>query len=220
MRTTRIFLADDHELVRTSLGAVIHERAEFEIVGEAGCAEGAVERAPASRPDLLVMDVDMPGLCCFDAVRRIRAALPELRSIFLSSACHDLHIEQALSVKAHGFVLKSDSLAVFFDALMSAAAGEHFYSRRVRTRFASGAVSGHGTLIPAVGSTRRESLTVRELQVLLYIARGLAKKEVAKLMQLSVKTVEHHSSSIMRKLDIHDRVELARYAIREGLVEA
>ncbi|HJP01818.1 MAG TPA: response regulator transcription factor [Planctomycetota bacterium] len=217
---TRLFLVDDHELVRSSLAAVIHDRSDFDVVGEAGCAEAAVEDAPVCGADLVVMDVDMPGLCCFDALRRIRERLPHVRAVFISATCHDLHIEQALSVRAQGFVLKSESLAVLFDALERVAVGETFFSARVRARFTCDQSPSAGTLIPAVGSTRRESLTVREVQVLLYLARGLSKKEVAKLMQLSVKTIEHHSSSIMRKLDIHDRVELARYAIREGLVEA
>jgi DNA-binding NarL/FixJ family response regulator len=217
---TRIFLVDDHELVRDSLAAVIGERVDFDIVGEASSADDAVELAGVARPDLLIMDVDMPGLCCFEALRRIRADLPDVRTIFLSATCHDRHIEQMLSVEAHGFVSKGDSLAVLFEALESVASGEPYFSRRLRERLRRDFVPQGGTRLPARGSTRRESLTVRESQVLLYLARGLAKKEVAQLMQLSVKTIEHHSSSIMRKLDIHDRVELARYAIREGLVEA
>lgn len=217
--TKRILLVDDHELVRTALRGLLERDADFDVVGECANAEDALHSAFECQPDILVMDIDMPGMICFDAVKQMRARLPELSVIFLSAFFHDHYIEQALAVGARGYVVKGDPPSVLFSALAQVAAGEVYFSEEVRARFAidkDGKPGKPGADKQTVTST----LTNREVEVLRYLARGLSKKEIAGIMHLSVKTVEHHSASVMRKLDIHDRVELARYAIREGLAEA
>ena len=211
----RILLVDDHELVRSALRGMVENDASFEVVGECANADQALREALEHEPDLLLIDIDMPGMICFDAVRQMISRLPELAVIFLSGFYHDHYIEQALSVGARGYVLKGDPPEILFDALREVAAGGAYFSEDVRARFA---LDKQGK--PAHGLTVTSTLTNREVEVLRYLARGLSKKEIAKTMHLSVKTVEHHSASVMRKLDIHDRVELARYAIREGLAEA
>lgn len=218
MTAQRVLLVDDHELVRSAVKRAVQARTGFEVVGEAADAGGALELALQVRPDILLMDIDMPGMICFDAVCRMLTQLPDLRVIFLSAYFHDRYIDQALRVGARGYVVKGDALAALFEALDRVAEGGTFFSPQVRAR-----ICGERAEAPQVNETpvtRAATLTQRELEVLSYLARGLSKKEVGKIMHLSVKTVEHHSSSVMRKLDIHDRVELARYAIREGLVQA
>jgi DNA-binding NarL/FixJ family response regulator len=212
----RILLVDDHELVRSALRGMLDRQDEFEVIGEAADAGEALEKAIEMRPDILVIDIDMPGMICFDAVGQMRMRMPDLSVIFLSAFFHDHYIEQALAVGAKGYVVKGDPPAILFEALHAVAAGGDYFSQDVRSRFTRGDDASKSKK----GRTVNATLTNREVEVLRYLARGLSKKEVASTMHLSVKTVEHHSSSVMRKLDIHDRVELARYAIREGLAEA
>lgn len=208
--TRRILLVDDHELVRAALAGALRRQKGFEVVAQASSADEALLAAARCKPDILVMDIDMPGMICFDAVAKMRPALPGLRVIFLSAFFHDHYIEQALRVGAAGYVVKGGPLGVLFEALRTVANGGSYFAEEVRSR-----IDG------ADGRpTRASSLTPREIEVLRYLARGLSKKEIGRTMELSVKTVEHHCASVMRKLDIHDRVELARYAIREGLAEA
>ncbi len=214
--TKRILLVDDHELVRSALREMLDRDEKFEVVGEASNAGEALATADHCAPDILVMDIDMPGMICFDAVKQMRLKLPDLAVIFLSAFFHDHYIEQAIAVGAKGYVIKGDPPKTLFEALHEVASGGAYFSSEVRARFA---LDKEGRPMPS-GRTVTSTLTNREVEVLRYLARGLSKKEIAKTMHLSVKTVEHHSASVMRKLDIHDRVELARYAIREGLAEA
>ncbi len=162
------------------------------------------------------MDIDMPGMICFDAVDQMHKRLPDLAVIFLSAFFHDHYIEQAIAVGARGYVIKGDSPRTLFRALRAVAAGGAYFSKEVMARFT---LDEQGRPKPS-GQTVNSTLTHREVEVLRYLARGLSKKEIARMMHISVKTVEHHSTSVMKKLDIHDRVELALYAIREGLAEA
>jgi len=213
----KILLVDDHELVRSALKGMLDRDDAFEVVGEASSADEALVVVGEFAPDIVVMDIDMPGMICFGAVAQMRATLPDLKVIFLSAFFHDHYIEQALKVGASGYVVKGDPPSFLFDALREVAAGGSYFSKQVRSRI----VCEDGTNVTTTeAGTRAASLTNREVEVLRYLARGLSKKEIAKQMHISVKTVEHHTTSVMRKLDIHDRVELARYAIREGLAEA
>ena len=212
----RILLVDDHELVRSALRGLLERDEAFDVVGECANAEDALKVAFDVKPDILVIDIDMPGMICFDAVKQMRTRLPALSTIFLSAFFHDHYIEQALAVGAKGYLVKGDPPSVLFEALGKVAAGGVYFSEEVRKRFA---LDEHGKPTKE-GQTVTSTLTNREVEVLRYLARGLSKKEIAGILHLSVKTIEHHSASVMRKLDIHDRVELARYAIREGLAEA
>ncbi len=215
-KSKRILLVDDHELIRSALRGLLERDEAFDVVGECANAEDALKVAFDVKPDILVIDIDMPGMICFDAVKQMRTRLPALSTIFLSAFFHDHYIEQALAVGAKGYLVKGDPPSVLFEALGKVAAGGVYFSEEVRKRFA---LDEHGKPTKE-GQTVTSTLTNREVEVLRYLARGLSKKEIAGILHLSVKTIEHHSASVMRKLDIHDRVELARYAIREGLAEA
>ena len=163
------------------------------------------------------MDIDMPGMICFDAAERIKSRLEEVQIIFLSSALHDHYIESALKIGASGYLHKGEPTETLAMAIREVAAGGVYFSDEIRGRI----VEKEGSYSLAEGAKMRsQTLTDREIEVLRYLARGLTKKEIASLMHLSPKTIESHSARVMDKLDIHDRVELARYAIREGLTEA
>ena len=216
MTSVRILLVDDHALMREMLSVHLAQEPSFDIVGTAANAGEAIELAIERRPNVVVMDIDMPGLSCFDAARRIAAAQPEVRFVFLSAYTHDRYIEQALAVGALGYVAKTEPPDKIVAAIRAVADKKAYFSEEVQARIVLDA--DRPRLAPR-GKSRMSTLTPRELEVLQYVSRGLAKKEIAGMMNISLKTVEKHSDNLMRKLSVHDRVELTRLAIREGLVE-
>lgn len=187
------------------------------VVGTAADAETAIDLARRVEPEIILMDIDMPGRSCFDAARTISAAQPDIKFIFLSAFTSDLYIEQALRVGALAYLTKGETPEQLVRAILSVAEGKSYFSQDVRERIVLDSGSAR---LSATASTRTATLTQRELEVLRYISRGLAKKEIAQTMHISVKTVDKHASNLMDKLDVHDRVELTRLAIREGLTEA
>jgi DNA-binding NarL/FixJ family response regulator len=217
MKPIRVVLADDHALVRSTLANWIRGTSDMLVEAEVKGADEAVSECIRLRPDVLVMDIDMPGLSCFDAARTITSRCEGLRIIFLSAFLHDRYIEEALAVGASGFVTKGQPPQAVSEAIRAAASGGTYFSPEVQARLV---VDSSGLRLASQQQTRISTLTPRELEILRYIARGMSKKEIAETIHLSVKTVDNHSTSLMTKLDIHDRVELARFAIREGLAEA
>ncbi len=214
--TIRILVVDDHALVRGALCARLAREPRFVVAGTAGSADEAIDAALACAPDVVLMDIDMPGLVCFDGARRIMSLLPDTRVIFLSGFVHDHYIEQVLSIDAGGYITKCEAPAAVIDAISAVAAGGTWYSDDVRARIVDGGLRLRGEGTRSLTST----LTPREVEILRYIALGHAKKEIAPIMGISVRTVDRHACNLMAKLGIHDRVELARYAIREGIAVA
>jgi len=212
-----ILIVDDHALVRNMLAERVAASTDLCVVGVAGDAETALNEAIRLKPDIVVMDIDMPGMVCFDAARVIRSRCPDTRILFLSAFFHDRYIEQALAVEASGYATKNEPPEALIKAIRAVASGETYYSAEVLSRVV---VTSSGVSLPEGRHSRTSTLTERELEILRYLVRGLAKKEIAELMHISVNTVNRHSDSIMAKLDIHDRVQLACFAIREGLAEA
>ncbi len=158
----------------------------------------------------------MPDMSCFDAVRRITAVQPQTRIVFLSGFVNDSYIKEALAVRARGYVVKREALETVVVAVRQVAAGGVFFSDEVQARIV---VNSGSVGLATAERTRASTLTLRETEILRYIARGLAKKQIGNIMNISVKTVDSHVVKLMNKLDIHDRVELTRFAIRERLVE-
>lgn len=216
-RPVKLLIADDHALMREMLTGRLNNEPDLQVVATVGNADDAVAEARQHKPDIVLMDIDMPGLVCFEAARTIQRQLPETRVIFVSAFFHDRYVEQALSVGAAGYVTKSEPPESVVKAIRSAATGVSYFSPEVQARIV---VDTMGTRLAQQGQSRASTLTPRELEVLRYVARGLSQKEIASTMHVSAKTVHCHCANIMTKLDIHDRVELTRFAIREGLAEA
>ena len=212
-----IVLIDDHPLVRDSFSHRLNAERGMVVVGTAGTAEEGLEIVVAEGPDIVLMDIDMPGLSCFDAAERIGKMRGETRVIFLSAFCHDHYIAQALRVRARGYLTKSEPMLCVVEAVRQVAAGKVWFSQEVRGRLVA---DGRNLTLAQGHTTRASTLSARETEVLRYLAKGLAKKEIAQTMHVSVKTVEGHAEKLMKKLDIHDRVQLTRFAIREGLADA
>lgn len=212
----RVILADDHALVRSTLASWIRGTGSMSVVAESSDADAAVSECIRHQPDVLLIDIDMPGLSCFDAARTIVSRCPKTKIVFLSAFFHDRYIEEALQVGASAFITKTQPPQSVTDAIRLVASGGTYFSPEVQSRLV---VASDGVHLASRPVTKASSLTPRELEILRYIARGMSKKEIADTVHLSVKTVDNHSTSLMTKLDIHDRVELARFAIREGLAE-
>jgi DNA-binding NarL/FixJ family response regulator len=223
--STTVVLADDHAMVRDSLTSYLASTPDVRVVAAVGTAEEAVEEAVRHNPDVVLLDIDMPGLAAFEAARRIRGRCPKTRVVMLSAFFHDHYIEQALAAGASGYLTKTEPVESIVRAIRDAAAGIACFSPQVRARLVLGD-NGVSMAETKVGpgsrfalQTRASQLSGRELEVLRYLARGLANKEIAATMNLACRTVDHHVARIMRKLNIHARVGLARFAVREGLAE-
>lgn len=217
MSDVTVLVVEDQRLLGELLAKNLEDAKAVSVIGFASNAEEAIELALEKRPAVLLMDIVMPGLSCFTAVERIREQLPAVRVLFLSAFTTDHFIEEALRVGALGYVTKHEPMEVLLQAIRDVAAGKAFFSERVLSRIV---LDPSGIRVKDRKSTRLSRLSSRELEVLKYLAQGLAKKQIAKYLDISAKTVDAHAWRLMKKLAIHDRVELARYAIREGLVQA
>jgi len=215
-RPIRILVVDDHGLVRDSVSAVLAREKDLAVVGTAENADQAISKVIELRPDLVLMDIDMPGVSCFDAIQIIRSRVSGIRFILVTAYEHDEHLEQALRVKANGFVIKSEGIAALVGAVRKVAAGRVHFSPKVMNRLV---VEGNEIRLENPPKSRLSLLSPRERELLRILARGLSLKEASKVLAISYKTADKQKASLMAKLDIHDRVELARFAIREGLVE-
>ena len=203
---------DDHDLVLDALSGQLGLEPDFEVVGVAQDLEAALALS-ASRPHLLLCDVAMPDLSTFDLGQAFLARSPDTRLVYLTAFPTEAHTRGAARAGASGFLTKDQPYADLTAALRAIAAGQLVISPSVHDRLHI--VDGRLCAPEPTESV----LTPREMDVLRRIALGLAKKEIATQCGISVRTVDTHVRNLMNKLDLHDRVELARYAIREHLVE-
>lgn len=215
-RPLSILIVDDHGVVREGLSSLLSKEPDFRILGVAENADDAVTKAVQMHPDIVLMDIDMPGLSCFDAIQIIRSRVAATRFILLTGYEHDEHLAQALRVRVNGFVTKSEGRTALLEALRAVVAGRVYFSPEVMNRLV---VEGNEIRLSNPPKSRLATLSPRERELLRVLAKGLSLKEAASVLGISYKTADKQKASVMAKLDIHDRVELARYAIREGLVE-
>jgi DNA-binding NarL/FixJ family response regulator len=213
----KILVVDDHALVRGALCEHLQREPGLAVVATAATADEAITKTVECCPDVVLMDIDMPGMNCFNAARTIQSLRAETRIVFLSAFTHDRYIEQALEAKARGYLTKREPPEAVVAAIREVASGGAHFSEEVRSRII---IDDRGAKLASESKSRASALTTREIEILQYVARGLSKKEIAATAHLSVKTVDRHCANLMDKLDIHDRVELARFAIREGLADA
>lgn len=215
----RVLLVDDHKLMIDLLQPMLESTIPgLSVVGWADDGTKAVELAAETRPDLIVMDIDIPGMGCFDAAKAITQRFPETLVMFLSAHQHDEYIEQALRVGARGYAVKSEEATAIVKGVRQVLGGELYYSPSVLARVKTGP-DGEISL-DREPTTRLSSLTDRERQILIMLAQGESVKRIANALNIAYKTVDKHKVSLMKKLDIHDRVELCRFAVREKIIEA
>ncbi len=212
---TAVFVTDDHTLIRETIVEHLNREHDIRVVGSANNTAQAVEGCCATKPDVLLMDIDLGGESGLEAAQHVLRYLPLIRLIFISAYIYDRHVQGALKLKAGGFVSKKEGPDGLVRAIRCVSAGQEYYSHEAVSRMAKGR-NGKGFLDPKV--SRAATLTDREIQVVRHVAQGCSKKEVAELLSICTKTVDRHCAKAMAKLDIHDRVELALFAFREGLV--
>lgn len=208
----RVLLVDDHRLIRASLRQVLDGADGIEVVAEAATGEDAVAAVASHAPDVVLMDVQMPGMGGLEATRKLRKAAPDSRVIVLSVHADDPYPSKLLEAGAAGYLTKDCEPTEMVDAVRRVAAGETWIEARVARRLAQGALAGRTTDAPLAELSRRE------LQVMTMVARGQDTQAIAASLQISPKTVATYRYRLYEKLGVGNDVELARLAMRHELV--
>ena len=209
----KLLIADDHGIVRGGLRLLLDRQPDMEVVAEASDGVEAVQVALRERPDICVLDVSMPRMTGLQAARQIRAHLPRTQVLALSMHDDERYLFEALQAGAAGYILKQEADTALVDAVRAVARGEPFMTNAAEQSLLREWMADDST-----GPV--EPLTLREREVLKLIAEAYTNKAIGETLHLSEKTIESHRANLMRKLEMRDRVELVRYAIRRGLIEA
>lgn len=213
-QTLRVILADDHTLVRAGVRALLEKLPGVEVVGEAGDGRDVLNLVRAQRPDVVLLDITMPGLNGLEAAARITKDFPEVRAIILSMHENEEYYWRALKAGAAGYLLKKAATAELATALQQVMRGEIYLSREISSRllrtFTTGGV--------ATRKSPLEQLSARQREILQLMAEGQNTKAIAELLKVSPKTVEYHRMKLMNALNVHDVPGLVRFALRVGLI--
>ncbi len=217
MDKIRILIADDHNIVREGVRMILTSQEDFEVVGEASTGREALEQARSLQPDVVVMDISMPDMTGIQATEKIRKELPSVQVLGLTMHEEDSYVFELLRVGAAGYVLKRAAAEDLVSGVRAAHRGEAFLYPSVAKRVVE------DFLQRATAQEKEQALdglTEREREVLTLIAEGLTNQAIASRLFISIKTVQTHRAHILEKLNLHDRTELVRYAIRKGLIKA
>ena len=219
MSAITILLAEDHTIVREGLRALLASENDIEIIGEGGDGRTIVKLATKLRPDVVVMDIAMPQMNGIEATRQILRELPETKIIILSAHSDDAYVEQVMALGAKGYLIKQSAAHALAESIRRVFRGETCFttpnSKRLHRHDPGGQVIGESDT-----EKTASSLTSRESEVLQLIAEGMANKQTADVLHISIKTVEKHRQTLMNKLGIHDTAGLTRYAIAAGIIES
>jgi two-component system response regulator NreC len=210
----KVLVVDDHEVVRQGIKMVLDTDPELDVVGEASSGEEAIEKVRELHPSVVVMDISMPGLSGFEATRRIRQSNPEIQILALTVHDSEAYVFQMLQAGATGYVLKRAPSEEVIQAVKRANAGESVLHPSVAKLL----IRDYLTRVERGEEVSYDTLSDREREILKLIAEGRTNKEIAEMLFLSVKTVQAHRANLMRKLGMHDRTELVKYAIRKGII--
>jgi DNA-binding NarL/FixJ family response regulator len=210
----RVAIVDDHDLVREGLRAILEKEHGFEIVGEAGDGHEALRLLREVRPDVVLMDISMPGgLGGLEVTEEIVSDLPQIRIIILTQYENREYIKRAIRIGAHGYLLKRSVGAQLVEAIKTVHSGQRYLHPQAASELVSMVTSGETM------DDDYEALTKREKQVFKLLAEGSTSREIAKYLGISVKTAMTHRTNLMGKLNLHSRAELIKYAVRKKLIE-
>ena len=210
----KVLVVDDHAVVREGVKMVLETDPELRVVGEAASGEEAIDLVRQLEPDVVVMDIGMPGLSGFEATRRIRESRPDVNVLALTVHDSEAYVFQMLQAGAVGYVLKRSEAPEVIRAVKAAHRGEALLHPSVAKLL----IQDYLTRAERGEEVTYDQVSDREREILKLIAEGLTNKEIAEKLFLSVKTVQAHRANLMRKLGLHDRVELVKYALRKGIV--
>ena len=216
MSKIKILLTDDHTLFRQGIRTLLGPETDMEVIGEAGSGMDAVAMAHELRPDVVLMDIGMPGMSSFEATRLIRKERPDTKVVFLSMYDDEDYLAECVDIGGSGYVLKDSPADQLVMAIREVSRGGSYLSPRLLSRLVDDfRMQGRGG--PA-RQPRFGTLTKREREILKMLAEGKSVKEIAGTFELSVKTVEAHKFNLMRKLDIHNKAQLVQYAIQKKII--
>ena len=210
----RILICDDHVLFSKRIKAILRAEAALEVIGEVRDGRQAVERVKELRPDVVLMDIAMPDLSGFEATRRVHEADPSVKVLMLTMHDEEELVARCLEAGAAGYIIKDAPATQLVYAIETVMKGERYLSPVVLKKVVAGYVKNSKR-----PQTSYDRLSGREREILKLLAEGLTVKEIASRLNLSIKTVDVHKYNLMRKIDVHDRAELIRYAIQKRLIE-
>jgi DNA-binding NarL/FixJ family response regulator len=213
MKPTRVLLADDHNMVRQGLVAILRAEADFEVVGEASDGHEAVERALSLRPDVVVLDIAMPRLDGLEAARRIRKALPMTRILVLTMHEEEEYVLRMVRAGAAGYLVKDGAAVELVEALRALRANKGYFAPQAARTLA--AAYSENRPLPEDPYAR---LTDREREVFHLLIEGHTNARVAEILCISPKTVDNHRTHVMEKLGVHSAAELLRFAAKHNLI--
>ena len=212
VRTLRVLLADDHVVVREGLKRLIDEQPDILVVGEAGDGAATIQKVQELKPDVVVMDISMPGMNGLVATKKLKELHPDIVIVTLTRHADDAYLQELLRAGASGYVLKQSAPSELTQAIRAAAAGGQYLDSTLTARVTAGFIGREGRRLTQPGAAPSE----RESEVLRLIAFGYSNKEIANQLALSVKTVEAHKANAMRKLALSGRIDIVNYAILQG----
>jgi DNA-binding NarL/FixJ family response regulator len=212
IKTIRVILADDHTLVRAGIRALLEKLPDVEVIGEAGDGREVLNLVKAQPPDVVLMDIAMPGLNGLEAAERLARDYPDVRIIMLSMHDNEEYVLRALKAGVAGYLLKKSATAELETALRQVLRGEIYFSREIKLtkKFPLHGITGRKSAL--------EQLTGRQREVLQLIAEGQNTKGIGDILKVSPKTVEYHRTKLMSGLNLHDIPGLVRFALRVGLI--
>ena len=216
MSKIRVLLTDDHTLFRQGIHTLLAEETDIDVVGEAANGTEAVEKVGPMRPDVVLMDIGMPGLSSFEATRQIKKLRPETKILFLTMYDDEDYLVECMEVGGSGYVLKDSPAPQLLAAIRDVYRGGSYLSPKMLSQLVDDFRS-------RIKTTHRQprfaTLTPRAKEILKFLAEGQSVKEIATHLNLSVKTVEAHKFNLMRKLDIHNKAQLVQYAIQKKIIK-
>ena len=214
MNKIRVLLAEDHTIVRQGIRSLLDEEAGIEVIGEAEDGREAIRMTQQLLPDVVLMDITMPGLNGLEATRQIKALFPETKVLVLTMHADEEYVYQILRAGASGYVVKKAAVTELVLAIQAVYRGDSFLSPSISRKV----IEEYIRKAEAMTVNRYDRLTDREREVLQLIAEGHSSQEIAELLHITEGTVRSHRASLMDKLDIHSTAELTRYAIRKGVI--
>jgi two-component system response regulator NreC len=212
----RIILADDHRIFRDGMKALLNENTDIQLLGEGSDGNELMELLKIHQPDLVILDISMPGLSGIELTKLIHNLYPDIRIMILSMHTNEEFVMNAIHAGAKAYLPKDTSKAELFEAIQSLMAGGEFYSKSVSENFMKSFIKKSRT---DQNLLVNEELTLREIEILKLVATGISHKEVAEMLFISPKTVDAHKNHIMQKLKLKNTAELVLYAVTHKIIE-